>query len=250
MKKFISTSATILFIVITSFAQEGTNNNKWYASVSPSPGFPQDLRFEVRGKYLRPVKKEKLGEAKFIGDFISGYPKNWLSDYISVEILTTCNGKAMKAMSSNDVLSIEQKNILNAADYSTDIVININYRSKNAGTDKIENREMNILVAIIPELEAKYVGGYEQLAKYLRKNVINKISETTSKEFQHGVVGFTVNDQGDTVNAKVVETSGDLKTDKLLVDAINKMPKWKPAENSKGIKVKQEFEFSVGNSGC
>jgi len=29
------------------------------------------------------------------------------------------------------------------------------------------------------------------------------------------------------------------------------MPRWKPAENSKGIKVKQEFEFIVGNGdGC
>jgi len=45
------------------------------------------------------------------------------------------------------------------------------------------------------------------------------------------------------------KTSGDQKTDKLLLKAINKMPKWKPAENSDGIKVKQEFEFSVGNCG-
>ena len=30
------------------------------------------------------------------------------------------------------------------------------------------------------------------------------------------------------------------------------MPKWKPAESANGMKVKQEFEFSVGNkvSGC
>ena len=36
------------------------------------------------------------------------------------------------------------------------------------------------------------------------------------------------------------------KTDKLLLEVINGMPKWKPAENAKGVKVKQDFEFIGG----
>ena len=34
------------------------------------------------------------------------------------------------------------------------------------------------------------------------------------------------------------------------METINKMPKWKPAENANGLKMKQEFEFSVGIPGC
>ena len=61
---------------------------------------------------------------------------------------------------------------------------------------------------------------------------------------------FTVNEEGEIVNAKISQTSGDSKTDKLFVEAINKMPKWKPAQNSKGVKVKQEFIFNLSGGGC
>ena len=50
----------------------------------------------------------------------------------------------------------------------------------------------------------------------------------------------------------VSKSSGDAATDKLLLKAITKMPKWKPAETTDGTKVKQAFEFSVNNDtpGC
>ena len=69
-------------------------------------------------------------------------------------------------------------------------------------------------------------------------------------DFQQCVVIFAINEAGEIVNAKISRSSGDSKTDKLLLETIYKMPKWKPAKNSKGIKVKQIFEFSVGNRGC
>lgn len=88
------------------------------------------------------------------------------------------------------------------------------------------------------------------MTQYLRENAINKIPETTSKQLQQALVGFTVNEKGAIANVQISKTSGDPNTDKLLLEAINKMPKWRPAEDSKGVKVKQEFEFSVGNVGC
>jgi TonB family protein len=158
----------------------------------------------------------------------------------------------MKAVSPNDALSTEQKNILNTVDPGTGITINVTYKSKNAVTDNIVNSTMSVSMMIVPEIEAEYIGGYQQLKKYLKENVISKISEAKTWQLQdaNAIVLFTVDEDGEIVNTKISKTSGDAKTDKLLVDAINKMPKWKPAENSKGIKVKQEFEFSVGNSGC
>jgi hypothetical protein len=38
----------------------------------------------------------------------------------------------------------------------------------------------------------------------------------------------------------------------MLVEAIHKMPKWKPAQDAKEKNVKQEFEFSIGKKlkGC
>lgn len=47
-------------------------------------------------------------------------------------------------------------------------------------------------------------------------------------------------------------SSGKPEVDQLLVDLVNKMSKWKPAENSKGIKVRQKFQITNGKAavGC
>lgn len=250
-KKFILASAAVLFIALTAFAQNGIDNKKWYVSESDAgSGISRDIMFEVRGKYSRSVTKEKLDEANLLRDVIDGYPVNWISDYVSVEISSTCDGKAMQAVSMNETLNAEQKNILKKADQGAEISLKVKYKYKNSVTEDSYNHEMKISMMIIPETEAEFIGGYQLMAKYLTDNVINKISETIPKQFQQGAVTFTINEKGEIIKTRISITSGDPRTDKLLVDAINKMPKWKPAQNSKGIKVKQEFVFNVGNSGC
>lgn len=253
MKKCILTSAIVLFIGHSAFAQGGAYSKKWYTDeYNADTGYSQNLSYEVRGRYTRPVTMGKLNEAKLISDFIPGYPINWITDYVSVEILATSNGKTMKAMSANDVLSTEQKKFLTTADLGTGIIIDVKYKSKNIVTSNIENNIMNVSMVVVPEVEAEYIGGQQKLKKYLNENIINKFSEANRKQLQQTIakVIFTVNEDGEIVNVKIISTTGDSKTDKLLVEAINKMPKWSPAENSKGIKVKQEFEFIIRNSGC
>ena len=57
---------------------------------------------------------------------------------------------------------------------------------------------------------------------------------------------FTINENGAVENAKIFESSGDAKTDELLLRLINNMPKWKPAKDIMGNPVKQDFEFLTG----
>ena len=213
-------------------------------------GFSQNLYFEVRGKYSHPITIEQLNKAKFISDIIPYYPEKWVISYVSAEILATYDGKAMLAASANDTLSAEQKNMLNTVDLGTDIVINIRYKFKNPVTGNIDMSVMNYSATVVPETEAEYPGGYQQMTQYLQENAIDKISDSTSGQLQQVIVRFTVNEKGEIANAQIFNSSGDQKTDKLLLKAINKMPKWQPAENSKGTIVKQEFEFIVGNGGC
>jgi TonB family protein len=240
-KKLVLTSATVLCIGLAAFTQNSFPNV-----------FPPDLRYEVRGIYKRPVKKEKLNEAKLISDVIPGYPVNWITEYVSVEILAACNGRAVKAMSTNDALSAEQKKILNTVDMGTDIDINVRYNYKDPVTRNIENNKLFVSMTIVPEIEAEYIGGYKQMIKYLKENSSNKIFEINTKQFKQIIIKFTVNEEGGIVDAKIFRTSADPKIDKLLLEVINKMPKWKPAENSDGTKVKQEFEFSINGDrgGC
>lgn len=218
-------------------------------------GFSQDFTYEIHGKYERPVKNEALADAKLVSDFIEGYPVNWVKDYVSVEISGELDGKPAKAISETEVLNYNQLHLLKKAGLGTELVVSIFYKLKNAVTDQIEIQQMKVAMTVVPNIEAEFVGGKQLLNKYFKENGIDNISEKSRKEIQQGIVNFTINEKGDVANAKITKTSGDLKTDKLLLKAINKMPKWKPAENANGKKLKQKFVFSVsrigaGGAGC
>ena len=239
-KKLIFTSATVLFITLSSFAQYSKNSGPLFI-----PELSQDLKYDLNGRYTRPIKREKLQEAGFIHELISGYPANWISNYVSVEISATCNGKAVKAWSVNETLSSAQKSILKAADQANDIVIHVKYQYKNPVTKLIENNEINVSLTVVPEVAAEYVGGDKQLEKYVKENILRKMSETIPRRFEQAEVKFTVDENGEISHVKLSRASEDVKTDKVLLEEIRKMPKWKPAKDAKGINVKQEFQLSV-----
>ena len=210
----------------------------------------QDLNYRVRGKYESPVTKETLIGAKSISDFRPGYPSTWIHDYVSTEITVKGNGKFLKANGMNEKLTAEQQLYLSMADVGNVIVVDVRYNYENSITGNNDPRHMHFEMTVIPEVEAEYPGGSQQLTMYLEKNAIDKISARFPKEMTQVIIRFTITETGEIANAQVSSSSKDPLIDKLLLNAINKMPAWKPAENSKGIKISQEFEFSVGDIGC
>ena len=106
-------------------------------------------------------------------------------------------------------------------------------------------------VTVVPEVEAEYPGGFKQITEYYTGNALNKIAgENASDKIRQAVVTFKVSEEGEILEAKIARSSTDLTIDKLLLEATNKMPKWKPAENGKGVKVKQEVSIPFGGGGC
>ncbi len=132
----------------------------------------------------------------------------------------------------------------------SDIVVQIGYIHLNPVTLFPDIREMNFVMTVVPEVEATYVGGNEELRAYLEKNAIDKIAEKYSAAMKRVIIRFIVSNLGQIVNAGISRPSDDPEMDKLLLKVINDMPDWKPAENAEGTKIQQEFEFSVGNIGC
>ena len=52
------------------------------------------------------------------------------------------------------------------------------------------------------------------------------------------------------INTKITKSSTYSKVDHKLLEAITKLAKWTPAKNEKGVKIKQDFVFTVGDYGC
>jgi len=239
MKGCIFVIVVCIFISVSTFSQNLFVNTG-----------PQELGYEIKGRYARAIKPEEIKKAKSIGDLITGYPKNWISQYTSVEIIANFKGKETNAIAKSDKLSSEQLDLLSRLDVGNDLKVNIEYKYNDPVSKKTENNNMFVSLAVIPEIEASFYGGEKALSAYMRENVISKITQKIAKQFQRGLVTFTVNESGEVLNVKMKTSTGDLKSDALIMDLVSKMPRWKPAENLNGVKVQQNMQFSFGNDGC
>jgi hypothetical protein len=212
--------------------------------------FAQDLGFQVKGAYDRRIRAEKFEKATNMRDLIDGYPETWIAEYVSTGITVVSGDKVNKAMGHDDHLTADQVSLLKSAGLGDDIVVDVAFKSKNFITNELDIRYMHYTATLVPEHEAEYPGGEESMKAYLKENAISKIPNESFKELQQAVFRFTVDEQGRIVNARAITTSGNPKTDSLLLKSIKNMPEWKPAENSGGIKVTQDFQLTVGNTGC
>jgi len=199
-----------------------------------------------------PISKTKLSTAKLMSDLISEYPSSWVSNYVSTEILVVSNKKTKKVIGINGTLNRAQKNLLKEADLNTKVFINIKYKQENSATGKIEVNNLNFLIAVVPDREAIYIGGVETLQQYLKKNILDRISDAELKELKQGSIEFTINEKGNVGAIQLKEQTGNPSIDQLFFNVINSMPQWEPAKNSKGIPVKQQFKFVAGSvyDGC
>lgn len=213
-------------------------------------GFAQEVSYEIRGKYAKSVKKETLEKANYLKDFIPYYPSSWVNNYISVEVLAVENGITHSATGQNETLNEDQKNILSKLDLGSEIEVNVKYNTSNSVTEQMEQRKIKILMTVVPEIEAEYLGGYPKLKQYLKFSLIDKVIKHTPAENQKGKVSFIVNENGEIIDSVISLSSGNAETDHLLLEIIDKMPKWNPAKNGFGKPVKQKFEFSMGVGGC
>ncbi|MFM9949805.1 MAG: energy transducer TonB [Saprospiraceae bacterium] len=217
-----------------------------------------ELKFEVN-RVNPPVSitKEKLKKANTLielnneaNDLDLYFKPSWIRAYISVEVSASCKGKKRKAVSKNDALSQEQKDIMNMADAGTGISVQIQYIPENTLTHN-DVKDLNFTFTVDPENEAKYSGGQQKLNQYLMEHAISKIPDGSFKNYDLTAIKFTINEAGEIINAHVFESVyqsyKNEKVNKLLLEAVRSMPCWEPAKFSNGIKVKQDFVLTVGN---
>jgi len=206
-----------------------------------------DLSCEIDRVYPKlALSKEQLDEARSLADLNRYFRADWVSAYLSVEISISQRGELRKALGENDQLNPAQKRLLNASDPGSDITVHIRYIPENTLKNK-EPRSMDFSFTVEPENEAAFAGGSQQLAEYLEDNVIRKIPAASFRQYHLTAVKFTVDQEGKVINAHVFESSGDEKTDELLLNAVCGMPDWKPAQYAAGPKTSQQFVLTIGD---
>ena len=206
-----------------------------------------DLKFEIN-KVLPfiSIQENKLAKINTLTDLDKRYPTSWVKEYISVEISAYKNGAKTKATGISDVLNQEQKELIRLADRNSDIAVSVMYLPENSLKNNTA-KQYDFKVTIMPDKNAAYSEGAEQLIQYLQKNSIVNIEAGSFTGYDLTAIKFTITEQGHITDIQVAMPSKDTKIDEMLVAAISKMPNWKPAEFSNGLKVKQNFVLTIGN---
>ncbi len=206
-----------------------------------------DLKFEIN-KVLPfiAIQENKLAEINTLTDLDKRYPSSWVKEYISVEISAYKNGIQTKASGNSNVLNQAQKELIQLADRNSDIKVNVMYIPNNSLKNNTP-KQYDFDVTIMPEKNATYSEGTEQLSQYLQKNSIATIEAGSFTGYDLTAIKFTISEQGHITDIQVAMPSKDTKIDEMLVAALSKMPNWKPAAFSNGVKVKQNFVLTIGN---
>lgn len=245
-------------------------------------GKAQEFKFEFTGGKSLSIKFGKLNDVKLLHEISPDFWKNMmmsreieselrqrksydyakgfntydehnynnLIDFISSEITVISNKKATSIQNTSLLLSSQQKLILNNADLNSDINIKIKFKIKKQPYDspefvsKIESGEINI--AVIPDQEAEFPGGYKQATAYFSNNFIDVVGAKKAAAID---AKFTVNEIGQITDVQLMYLAKDNKINLLIMDVLKKMPKWKPAMILNGTRVSQEFYIAFGG-GC
>lgn len=205
------------------------------------------LKFEIN-KVLPfiSIQENELATINTLTDLNKRYPTSWVKEYIYVEISVCKNGSITKASGISDVLNQEQKELIRLADRSNDIVVSIMYLPENSLKNNTA-KQYDFNVTIIPDNNAVYAEGEGQLLQYLQENCIANIEAESFTGYDLTAIKFAITEQGHISDVQVAMPSKDTKIDEMLVAAISKMPNWKPAAFSNGVKVKQNFVLTIGN---
>lgn len=213
----------------------------------------QDMGYDIRGTWGKPIQKDKLADAETMVDINPGYPSSWINqaDYISAEITTIHNGKELMAEGSNDILSAEQRKLIHSAEIGSDIRVEVKYHVQDFLKKKLEVKTLNFGLTVVPAVQAEYIGGQESLMDYLKDKTVDILPASEEENIKLAMIKFVIDESGKVTQPIISQTSQDKDIDAIVLKAIQQMPDWKPAQDASGHPVKQSFQFVIGNSiGC
>ena len=207
--------------------------------------------YNIDSRYIATITKEDLYKAKSIIDILPEKATKSITSFQAVKVSILDNDQETSEIGVDDVLTTAQIKLLQSTDYSTNIYIKADCRSKNAFMGGFDKKHLTYFITIIPEKEAEFKGGHDALIDYLKESSKEETAIIKQDHLRPGKVSFTITKKGTPANVKLTSTSGYPSVDEALVELIMTMPgKWDPATNSKGEKVDQELIFFFGLQGC
>ena len=211
------------------------------------PSASQLPHFEIFVNYPPlSLPRENLEKAESVVNLNPYYKPSWVREFISVEVWAIHDGKIVKSVHQNDVLSQEQKDLMLTADTGEEMKIKINYMPENSLRDN-EAKVFDFSFTLDPDYPATFPDGKKALYQYLEKNIVEKIPENSFQGYDVTAIKFKIDKEGHIVDSHIFwpYETGDI--DDILLEVICNMPSWQPAQYNDGTVAEQEMVLIVGN---
>ena len=271
---YISAFAVLLVILLFGFNRSGSME----LECGKTPPKKDELKFYLRGHqglfinmdalqsannkvarddrpswnavYSRSINKRVLLAANKIDDVIQNYPASWITYYDAVWVKARLGEEYVSLMTESNELSLEQKSLFKRSDIGTNFEIVINYHITDTLTKELIYERLNVELTLVPEKEARFPKGYDQLIAYFEDNSLAYFSEKKMDDFTMVRINFTIGEDGAVEEVHQSHASGYEAIDQYILDLVKTMPAWVPAQDEDGKLVKQVFELIYGTSGC
>ena len=233
-----------------------------YMNQNPMECKPEpDFFHGVDSRFNTTITKEELHNAKSIRDILPARAFNNVVSYETVRVSTVYTDPesysvvyadpAKSAEGSTYELNAEQLSIIRSASYSTNLCIRVDHKSRDTDSGELRDNYLQWFLTVVPENKAQYEGGEEAILTFLEEQSRQKIANLDRNKLSPGKVSFTVSKTGTIEDVHLTYPSGYPSVDSHLIDLVKVMPgRWKPASNSQGEQVGQEFVVFYGVEGC
>lgn len=211
-----------------------------------------DFIYDV-GPRFGAIKKSDLDQIKFFTDVKVDEKNKNIVKYTSVSVIEVINDKQseIREVGISNELTPEQLKKLQSFSYSSNFVIRAEYQQVNEETGQVLNEYSTPHFTVVPEQQAAYMGGKDELKKFLRDNSMDARIGVDPAKLQPAKLFFTVSKTGTIENVHLDRSSNFPLVDQKMIELIQNTPAgWEPAQDSNGKKVDQELVVSFGLMGC
>jgi len=206
-----------------------------------------DYEHFVRAIGRKPVSKEIVNEAQTLADLIPNFPVRWIETYDWVAVSVVNGSDSATVIGKTFELSAEQQALLQSSTINDVISFDIGYFYLNAVSEELENRVMDFNVFVMVDQHAEYPGGLRELKHELDQSFSFDLDQQITLP---ATIQFTINKNGYASDIAVTGSSGNSALDDFLVESLQNMKQWKPAQLHDGTTYPQQFELTFGESGC
>jgi hypothetical protein len=199
------------------------------------------------------ISKKEIKNAKSFEDFMINPEYDRINEIHSLNLIFVVDDELTdkQTLHSGNNISDKQRQTLLEAPLSTNFVLKAHCTRKKRNVEGVEKTNYTPYRTIVPETQASYEGGFDQLLSYFKDNSQSFVQGVDRNKLTPAKIYFTVNASGLIENIKFSNTTSYPEIDKGMLELVKNMPlKWTPAMDENGNKVSQELVYSFAVEGC